>query len=81
MAIDTHNDRLFAACGNKVMVVVDAETGKIIDSLPIGAHSDGAAFDRKTGLAFSSNGDGTLTVIGASTPGHYAVMQSVATRV
>jgi hypothetical protein len=61
------------------MVVVQAETGKILDTLVIGAHSDGAIFDPGTKLAFSSNGEGTLTVVGASDPDHYEVVQIVPT--
>jgi YVTN family beta-propeller protein len=79
LAIDTNKHRLFAACGNKAMVVVNAKTGKITDTLPIGEHSDGAAFDPATGLTFSSNGDGTLTVVGAGPDGHYQVLQTVTT--
>ena len=79
LAIDTNKHRLFAVCGNKVMVVVDAATGKIMETLPIGASSDGAVFDPKTNLAFSSNGEGTLTVVGASSPDHYKVVQTVST--
>jgi len=79
LAIDTDMNRLFAVCGNKVMVVVDGATGKIMDTLPIGASSDGAVFDAKTKLAFSSNGDGTLTVVGATSPDHYKVLQTVST--
>ncbi|MGB9152926.1 MAG: YncE family protein [Alphaproteobacteria bacterium] len=79
LAIDIAHNRLFSVCENKVMVITQAETGKSIDTLPIGARSDAAAFDAGTGLAFSSNGEGTLTVIGASTPNHYKVLQTVPT--
>lgn len=63
LAIDTAHMRLFASCGNKVMDVVDANSGKVLASLPIGAGSDFAEFDAKRGLAFSSNRDGTLSVV------------------
>lgn len=79
LAIDTAQRRLFVTCGNKKMVVVQAETGKIVAALPIGAHSDGAAFDPATGLAFSSNGEGTVTVIGSSASGSYKVLQTITT--
>ena len=61
------------------MVVVEAGTGKILETLPIGAHSDAAAFDPGTNAAFSSNRDGTLTVITPSTPAPYQVAQTVQT--
>lgn len=63
LAIDRAHMRLFASCGNKVMDVVDANTGKVLASLTIGAGSDFAEFDPKRGLAFSSNRDGTLSIV------------------
>ena len=80
LAIDKAHNRLFSVCANKSMLVVDAATGKIIDTPPIGQHSDGAVFDEAKGLAFSSNGDGTLTVVGEDS-GHYKVVQAVQTNV
>jgi len=79
LAIDTSLDRLFAVCRSKVMVVIDAVTGKIKDTLPIGASSDAAIFDPETKRVFSSNGEGSLTVVDASPPDHYQVVQTVAT--
>jgi len=79
LSIDVSRHRVFAVCANKTMLVVDAATGKIIDALPIGEHSDASVFDPAANLAFSSNGDGTLTVIGPSGPDHYAVLQTVKT--
>ena len=63
LAIDSDAHRLFSSCENNVLVVIDADAGTIIAKLPIGARSDGAAFDPKRKLIFSSNGDGTLSVI------------------
>jgi YVTN family beta-propeller protein len=63
LAIDPKNRRLFATCANSVMVVVDADSGSNVATLPIGGSSDGAAFDPVRNLVFSSNGDGTLSVI------------------
>jgi len=80
LAIDAAKRRLFSVCGNKVMVITDGKTGKVIDTLPIGAHSDAAIFDSGTGLAFSSNGDGTLTVAAPNDPDHYQVVQTVETK-
>ena len=79
LAIDTTKNRLFSTCRNRVMAVVDATTGALQASLPIGASTDAAAYDPETGLAFSSNGDGTLTVIDASRPDHLTVVQTVPT--
>jgi YVTN family beta-propeller protein len=71
IAVDPQTRRLFATCANNVMVVVNADNGANLATLPIGSGSDGAAFDAKRKLVFSSNGgDGTLSVIaekGAST--------------
>ena len=61
LAIDVKNKKLFSVCGNKMMAVTDITTMKVIATVPIGSGSDGAAFDN--GLAFSSNGDGTITVV------------------
>jgi len=79
LSIDVSRHRLFASCANKVMLVVDAATGTIIDTLPIGEHSDATLFDPATKLAFSSNGDGTLTIIGSSGTNHYSVLQTAKT--
>ncbi len=79
IAIDTKSRRVFSSCENNVMVVVDAESGKQIASLPIGARTDGAAFDSSRRRAFSSNGDGTLTVIGEKGPNSFVVLGNVPT--
>src|SRR5260370_5260775 len=63
LAMDRKHRRLFSVCSNKLMVVVNADTGKVLTTIPIGAGTDAAGFDPETGFAFSSNGgDGTLTV-------------------
>ncbi|MBI2683143.1 MAG: YncE family protein [Acidobacteriales bacterium] len=79
LALDSKAKRLFAVCGNKQMVVVDADTGKITASLPIGEGSDGVVYDPGLGVALSSNGDGTMTVVGA-TKNHFEVLGNVATQ-
>jgi YVTN family beta-propeller protein len=82
LALDPARRLLFSACRNKVMAVSDADRRGVIATVPIGAGTDGAAFDPGEGLAFSSNGrDGTLTVIHESPAGHFAVVDTVATRV
>ena len=64
LALDRESARLFAVCGNRLMMVVDAASGRVVTTVPIGAGSDGAAFDPATHLAFSTNGgDGTVTVV------------------
>jgi YVTN family beta-propeller protein len=63
IAIDRETRRLFSTCANKVLVVLNLDTGATVATLPIGSHSDGAAFDPARRLIFSSNGDGTLSVI------------------
>jgi hypothetical protein len=72
MAIDIEHHRLFSGCHNKVMAVLDVESGKVIAAVPIGAGVDANVFDAETGLVFSSNGEGTLTVVKESSPGKFA---------
>jgi YVTN family beta-propeller protein len=79
LAFDPKEQRLYAACGNKQMAVVDAKTGKLLASPPIGGGVDGAAFDPERRLAFSSNGEGSLTVIGEPAPGKFEVVATVPT--
>jgi hypothetical protein len=79
LAIDRMHARLFSVCANQVMTVLDAATGKLVATLPIGQHPDDAAFDPQRGLVFSSNGDGTLTVVHQDSPNRYRVVQNVAT--
>ena len=81
LALDKTAHHLFSVCASKVGIVVDARNGKIIDTLAIGAHSDAAAFNPSTGTFFSSNGDGTLTVINKANDGHYKVAGTVQTQV
>ena len=63
IAVDAQWRRVFSTCANKVMVALDADSGKVIATLPIGGFNDGAAFDPKRKRVFASNGDGTLTVV------------------
>jgi len=72
LAIDTANHRLFSSCENQRMVVVNADTGAVVATLPIGRGTDAAAFDPTRKLAFSSNGtDGTISVIREVDPDHF----------
>ena len=80
LALDTKNRILFASCRNPAnMVMVNADTGKIIDALPIGAGTDGATFNPATMEAFSSQGDGTLSVIKEMGPTKFVVEETVHT--
>jgi len=81
LTIDRKNRRLFVACGgNKKLVVVDADGGKVVASLPIGEGCDAATFDTDLGLVFASAGDGTITVIKEDTADKYSVIQTVTTQ-
>jgi len=78
LAMDVKNNLLFAACRNpQNMVILNAGDGKILDALPIGAGTDGAAFNPKTSEAFSSQGDGTLTVILEKSASSFVVEQNL----
>lgn len=80
LAIDVKNNILFAACREKNnMIILSATDGHIITDLPIGVGCDGAVFNPETMEVFSSQGDGTLTVIKENSPTSFAVEQTVAT--
>jgi DNA-binding beta-propeller fold protein YncE len=80
MGFDIEHHRIFSGCGNKLMTVLDTETGKVIATVPIGEGVDGSGFDLETGLAFSSNGEGTVTVVKESSPGKFEVAETVTTQ-
>lgn len=79
MAMDRPNRRLFLGCRSKVMAVLNADTGKVITTLPIGDHVDATAFDPDSRLIFNSNGEGTITVIHQDSPDKYSVVETVKT--
>ena len=80
LAIDLKSRRLFAVCDNKQMAVVDADSGKVVATVPIGEGPDAAAFDPERQVVLSSNGhDGTLTVVKQDGPDKYTVAQTLAT--
>lgn len=82
LAFDVANHVLFVACRNPaVMVMLNSDTGKILATLPIGTGVDGAVFNPATKEAFSSQGDGTLTVIKELSPTNFVVEQTVQTQV
>jgi len=80
LAIDRAHHRLFSVCGNEKMVVLDTGTGRVVATLPIGKGTDAAAFDPGTGLAFSSNGEGTLTVVHEDAADRFSVVGTVTTQ-
>jgi YVTN family beta-propeller protein len=80
MAIDVEHHRVFIGCHSKVMAVLDTVTGKVVAFVPIGEGVDANGFDPGTGLAFSSNGDGTLTVAWEASPGKFEVAETIATQ-
>jgi YVTN family beta-propeller protein len=79
MALHRTNRRLFIGCRSRVMAVMDADTGQVITTLPIGDHVDATAFDPETRLIFNSNGEGTVSVIREETPDKYSLVQTVKT--
>jgi DNA-binding beta-propeller fold protein YncE len=80
LALDKEHHRLFSVCGNRHMAVLDAQSGKSVASVPIGAGVDGVFFDTVRQLAFVTGGDGTLTVVHEDTPDRYTVRETVATQ-
>jgi DNA-binding beta-propeller fold protein YncE len=80
IAFDQEHKRIFSACHNKMMAILDAGTGQMISTVPIGENVDGCDFDQGTGLAFSSNGEGTLTVVQETSPGKFEAIETVSTQ-
>ncbi|MDB5986837.1 MAG: YncE family protein [Nevskia sp.] len=80
LALDVIHRRLFSVCDNRLMTVVDADSGRLVTTLPIGDGADGVEFDPKQQDAFSANGDGTLTIVHEATPDAYSVVQTLATQ-
>ena len=79
MAFDAQNRRIFIGCRNHVMAVVDADSGKIIATYPIGDHVDASAFDPETKLIFNSLGEGSIAVFHQDSPDAYSALESIAT--
>ena len=80
LAMDQKHRRLFSGCGNKMMAVTNADTGKVVTTVPIGQGVDANGFDPGTDIAFSSNGDGTLTVVHEDSPDKFTVAQNAETQ-
>jgi DNA-binding beta-propeller fold protein YncE len=80
LAMDAANSRLFIGCRSKVMAVMNAETGKVITTLPIGTRVDAVAFDADNKLIFCSNGDGTISVIHQKSADEYESVGDIHTQ-
>ena len=80
LGFDPKHRRLFSTCGNQKMVVMDADSGKVMGTADIGKGSDGCVFDSAKGLAFSSNGDGTITAVGEKAPGIFGAVATIPTQ-
>jgi len=80
LAIDIKNKRLFSVCENKLMVVVDYITGKVITTVKIGEGVDGVSFDPGLNRVYSSNGEGTMTVVQEKDANTFTVLENVATQ-
>jgi DNA-binding beta-propeller fold protein YncE len=81
LAFDAKHNRLFSVCSNKLMMVLDASSGKVLSSLPIGEGCDGVEFDADKKCIYTSNGgDGSITVIKQESADVYKVIQTLITK-
>jgi DNA-binding beta-propeller fold protein YncE len=80
IAMDRSDSRLFIGCRSKVLVVMDAQDGRVITTLPIGERVDAVAFDADNHLIFASNGDGTVSVIRQKSPNEYESVGDIRTQ-
>lgn len=80
LAIDRKTKRLFAGCENKILVVLNAEDGSVVSTPAIGNGCDGTAFDPSLNYVYSSNGEGTLTIIKEISKDKYEVVENVPTK-
>ncbi|MCW3090162.1 MAG: YncE family protein [Ferruginibacter sp.] len=79
LSLDKQTRRLFAGC-EKLLMVVDANNGKVVAKVPIGDGCDGTAFDPATKTVYTSNGEGTLTVIHEDNADKFSVVENVVTK-
>ena len=80
MAIDRVHARLFIGCSNRMMAIFDTENHRVVTTVAIGEGSDATAFDPGAQLAFSSNGDGTVTIAHEDSPDKLTVVQTLKTQ-
>ncbi len=81
LALDRVTHRLFSACHNELMIILNSDNGKIVAQVPIGKRVDGAVFDPASRCAISSNGEGTITVVQEISPNEFKVAETVKTEV
>ncbi len=82
LAVDTKNKRLYSACSDsKTLIVLDLNSGKFIEKVPIGEGCDGLAFDPKRDMIYTSNGEGTITAIKIVNPNQFKVEENFKTKV
>jgi DNA-binding beta-propeller fold protein YncE len=79
LAIDTKNNRLFSVCHSGIMVILDIKSGSIVSQVSIGQRVDGVVFDPELKMAFSSNGEGTITVVQEISPNEFKVAETIKT--
>lgn len=79
LAFDVEHHRLFSGCDNKMMAVVDSDSGKVVTTVPIGEGVDAGRFNPKTREIFMSCGEGVLTIIHEDGPDKYTVKQNLTT--
>jgi DNA-binding beta-propeller fold protein YncE len=80
LAIDVKNQRLFSVCGNKLMIILNATNGNVVAKVDIGDRVDGVGFDPSLKRAYSSNGDGTLTVVQEENENTFRVIENFPTQ-
>src|SRR3974390_928311 len=80
LSLDKENKRLFVGCRSKELAVLDAETGKVGFTAPIGERVDAGAFDSKTKLVYLSTGDGKVSIFHQDSPDKYSLMQEIVTK-
>jgi YVTN family beta-propeller protein len=79
LAFDAANRRLFVGCHNHLMAVVNADSGKVLATYPIGDHVDASAFDAEARLVFFSTGDGHISIYRQETPDKYTLVENLST--
>jgi len=80
LAIDLTNHRLFAVCGNKLMIVLDAESGEVVAKVEIGDRVDAVCFDPALQRVYTSNGEGTMTVVQEENKNSFMVLENFPTQ-
>jgi YVTN family beta-propeller protein len=79
LALDQKNRRLFVGCRSKMMAVMNADTGKVVATYPIGSHVDATAYEPASGLVFNSTGEGNVAVFHQDSPDTYALSETIKT--